>query len=504
MKHIAVAVCLVGVLSLAGIAASQDGPIAYVMTGGGGVVWEPLADFSGLTLSVAKPDGEVLEETFPSGTTPFLDLTQAGTYFPDGQYTWELRAIASETPVTRGANAAADAEATLVPQVGLTQSGHFRVSQGSVVEPSTMEDLPLKDYVHSDDVIVEYSLCVGFDCAVDGSENFGADTIRLKENNLRIHFDDTSTSASYPANDWRIAVNDNTNGGASYFAVVDITEGSTPFKIEAGAPNSSLYVEDYGRVGLGTATPAVELHIRDHDTPTMRLEQDSSGGWTPQTWDVAGNESNFFIRDVTNGSRLPFRIQPDTPSSTLVLKNDGFVGIGTWSPYKPLELETTGVNAYFLMERTDGSSGFMAAAGSVVNFGSATDHAVNLAVNNVWKMRMNTDGSLTMANGATCSVGGEWLDASSKELKKDIEALSSDEATKALADLSPVKFRYKADQSEECVGFIAEDVPDLVATKDRKGMSPMDVTAVLTKVVQEQQQVIAELQSRIEALEQAQ
>ena len=39
--------------------------------------------------------------------------------------------------------------------------------------------------------------------------------------------------------------------------------------------------------------------------------------------------------------------------------------------------------------------------------------------------------------------------------------------------------------TEKRVGFIAEEVPDLVATKDRKGLSPMDIVAVLTKVVQE-------------------
>ena len=44
-----------------------------------------------------------------------------------------------------------------------------------------------------------------------------------------------------------------------------------------------------------------------------------------------------------------------------------------------------------------------------------------------------------------------------------------------------------------CVGFIAEDVPDLVATKDRKSLSPMDLTAVLTKVVQGQQGLLQEL-----------
>jgi len=54
----------------------------------------------------------------------------------------------------------------------------------------------------------------------------------------------------------------------------------------------------------------------------------------------------------------------------------------------------------------------------------------------------------------------------------------------------------------------AEDGHDLVASKDRKGMSPMDVVAVLTNVVQEQQEnlrgqrkTIYELQKRIARLE---
>ena len=73
----------------------------------------------------------------------------------------------------------------------------------------------------------------------------------------------------------------------------------------------------YGRVGLGTSVPYVELHIVDGDTPTVRLDQDGSAGWTAQRWDVAGNETNFFIRDATNGSRLPFRIFPGAPSNSL-------------------------------------------------------------------------------------------------------------------------------------------------------------------------------------------
>jgi len=37
------------------------------------------------------------------------------------------------------------------------------------------------------------------------------------------------------------------------------------------------------------------------------------------------------------------------------------------------------------------------------------------------------------------------------------------------------------------VGFIAEDVPELLAIKGRKGIDPTEIVAVLTKVVQEQE-----------------
>jgi hypothetical protein len=55
-----------------------------------------------------------------------------------------------------------------------------------------------------------------------------------------------------------------------------------------------------------------------------------------------------------------------------------------------------------------------------------------------------------------------------------------------------VTFHYKNDVEQQRVGFIAEDVPELVAMKDRKGLSPMDIVAVLTKVVQEQKQQLAD------------
>jgi hypothetical protein len=188
-------------------------------------------------------------------------------------------------------------------------------------------DVPTRDIIHADDVIINGgSLCVGFDC-VNG-ENFGFDTIRLKENNLRIGFNDTSNTASFPTNDWEITINDSSNGGLDYFQIRDVSGNLNPFRILAGAPSNSFYMLANGNLGLGTANPALELQITDGDTPTVRLDQDNSQGWGVQVWDVAGNEANFFVRDATNGSSLPFRIRPGSPTSAIDISPDGTVRIG--------------------------------------------------------------------------------------------------------------------------------------------------------------------------------
>ncbi len=206
------------------------------------------------------------------------------------------------------------------------------------------------DFVINDDLIVDGSACIGFDC-VNG-ESFGFDTLRLKENNLRIKFDDTSVAASFPRNDWQLTANDSANGGLSKFSIDDISGSRTPFTIEAGARSHSLYVDDGGRIGSRTSTPSTEIHTIDGDTPTLRLQQDGSSGFAPQTWDVAGNETNFFIRDVTNGSQLPFRIRPDAPTSSIFIDVDGDVGLGTSSPGAPLHVTASSGDSKILVEET--------------------------------------------------------------------------------------------------------------------------------------------------------
>ncbi len=193
------------------------------------------------------------------------------------------------------------------------------------------------------DLNVNGSLCVGFDCPPPGG--FGFDTIVLRENNLRIFFDDTSVSAGFPANKWRITINDSASGGANFFSVDDATANRSVFKVTAGAPANSLFVASSGNVGLGTAAPGLDLPISTADTPAIRLEQTAAGGFTAQTWDIGANEANFFVRDVTGGSRLPFRIRPGAPTSSLDIAASGNVGFGTARPERRKVRDGTPANS---------------------------------------------------------------------------------------------------------------------------------------------------------------
>ena len=108
---------------------------------------------------------------------------------------------------------------------------------------------------------------------------------------------------------------------------------------------------------------------------------------------------------------------------------------------------------------------------------------------------------LQLANGAYVSAGGVFTNSSSREYKENIDALPLHEAVAVLGALEPVRFNYRADQNEAHLGFIAEDVPELVATTDRKGLSTMDIVAVLTRVIQSQQQRIEELEARLDEID---
>lgn len=339
------------------------------------VVFEP-TDIMGLDaevdLIISGPEGYYERFSFSAGgPIEFVPAALAGDNLPDGTYRYELR-IMGVPGMSRDRNS--DQPVTIEPIEG--GFGSFSIQGGQLVTSNVAEapykgssfraskvvgeergELVAEEQTFVTDVEVQGSLCVGIDCTT--SENFGFDTIRLKENNLRIKFDDTSNSGSFPNHDWQLTANETSNGGMNKFSIDNTTTGRTPFTVEGNAPNNTLYIADEGRIGIRTTTPVVPVHMTDGNTPAVRLEQDGSSGFAAQTWDVAGNETNFFIRDVTNSSKLPFKIRPGAPTNSLFIDTDGDVGMGTASPQAPLHMNKATGNAAEMMRMTNNGGSFI-------------------------------------------------------------------------------------------------------------------------------------------------
>jgi len=120
------------------------------------------------------------------------------------------------------------------------------------------------DEVIVDDLIVVGSECLGLDCNLD--EEFAFSTLKLKENNLRIFFHDTSKTGSFPTNDWEIIANDSANGGASFFGIADRLPGWPTVSGGEPATQARMLVLSAQPIVNAPALVTVELLMGNHAT----------------------------------------------------------------------------------------------------------------------------------------------------------------------------------------------------------------------------------------------
>lgn len=302
---------------------------------------------------------------------------------------------------------------------------------------------------------------------------------------------------------------------------------------------SNLYYSS-GNVGIGTASPGELLHVEGNDADlilrsTSATQTYGSGIWGQRingTSAVAsGNELTAHSGEGWDGSafteaaamfievdgavsagtvpgRVTFRTQDTagTRAERMRIASSGNVGIGTTGPSMRLSVKSPSADQDVIkIEREGITADWRLGIRSNASFfvGDATNGITRFLISqtgNVGIGDLSPSYPLHMASGAYVTTGGVWTNASSRSYKEHIAELTSNEAIAAFQGLKPVTYNYKIDKDEKHVGFIAEDVPAILATKDRKGVSPMDVVALLTKVVQEQQKTIAVLKKEVDGL----
>jgi hypothetical protein len=221
----------------------------------------------------------------------------------------------------------------------------------------------------------------------------------------------------------------------------------------------ALFVDATGNIGIGTSAPASILDIVG-GLITLGDHTFGERVGAPVDLQFAGLRNIIYNVDSDNNStNASFSVSRDgNPNAVVfVAREDGLNGFNRQFPSHPLHIGTSSSNG----------------------------------------------------NGAHVTAAGVWTNGSSRTTKTNIRPLAEQDALEALSELEPVQYAaLDAPLGEQYVGFIAEDVPDLVSTSDRKGVSAMDVVAVLTRVAQQQQRALDEqlrinrsLEERIRQLE---
>jgi hypothetical protein len=236
---------------------------------------------------------------------------------------------------------------------------------------------------------------------------------------------------------------------------------------------------------------------------------------------MAGNEANFFVRDMTGGSRLPFRIRPGAPTSSIDISASGNVGIGTASPGAALSVVSGRAQFTGNTRPTTGAGVEIGSASGqgrllVFNYASSTYNSMTynaldhtFFISNTAKMALSSSGVLSVAGLPNCSSGIQ-TDASgafsclvsSRQFKNIDGDLKPVVALANVMALRPQVGAYKTTPDVPEHWLIAEDVaavdPALAGYNDGKPytVKTQNVVADLVAVIQQQQK-------RIEALERA-
>lgn len=261
-----------------------------------------------------------------------------------------------------------------------------------------------------------------------------------------------------------------TNGGDSVIVANGITgaNGSLVFGRDAntGTYTESARIDSSGNFGIGTTSPVAKNHIKGTGT----------SGQVTASWMLENGSSGTAGMDITGAAgssylRLLYGAGPSTGTNTLstgmsmVLEgaSAGNVGIGTSSP------------------------------GALFHANGTIRYTNRPAAGTITAIGYDANGDLKNSS-------------SSLRYKYDIEDYG-----KGLAEvmqLRPVSFKFNGEERQN-IGYIAEEVNALGLTEvmlydeeqQPDGVLYANMVALLTKAIQEQQQMIETLQAKVAALE---
>ena len=238
--------------------------------------------------------------------------------------------------------------------------------------------------------------------------------------------------------------------------------------------SSTPSISDNGTVAIGT-TPSVHMFT------------------------VSTNTSGILAANFVNSNTGGYGVNISAGSGTnYVLRAENYAGGTLW------QINADGNMCHGFTDDIDGA-----------NYSTYSNNSNGIAIgsgggSNQYRRiyHSSSSGLLTFkssSNSPYLSNAGAWTNASDRAYKENIEDIEYGLST--VEALQPRKFDMIDDGSHE-IGFIAQEVEELIpevviGEEGTKGIGYGQLTAVLTKAIQEQQTIIDDLKSRIETLENA-
>lgn len=404
-------------------------PVAGLSANGTAVDWQPrFENYDRMILTVAGPKGLVIRRDFEAGMALSLNLTdKAGRAWPDGDYMYELRAVAND-------------RVPLPLKGSPVQIGALSIRDGRVVLPDLAEiSIPASESAPSDregavdktlvtpPLIVQGNACIGADCLTTETPF----DLLLKRDQPTITFQDTSGVVTGDR-DWQLVVDE--IGTGNNFTLKDVDTGNRPFIVESDAPTSSLYVRSNGNVGLGTF-PLNRLHLYGAAGTNKMLIQEASG---------------------TNAFRELFELRNN--GGTVMIFDDSSIA-QRWS------------------NGTSGASFVM-------------DEQAHAGL------------EFSLSNTGNLVVSGTVTPGSSREIKHGFSPVDQRAVLDRVVALPITSWEYNADQNVRHIGPMAEDFYSAFQVgADDKGISVTDSAGVAFAAIQGLYSLVAEKDAKLAQVE---
>jgi hypothetical protein len=237
-------------------------------------------------------------------------------------------------------------------------------------------------------------------------------------------------------------------------------------------------------------------YLREDGTWVVPPDTDTdTNTWNANTKDVAGyvaapgSVANKVWKTDANGNPA-WRDDADTDTNTWNANTRdvaGYVSAPGAIANKVWKTDASGNPGWRDDADTDTNTTYTAGTGLTL---TGTSFSITKTISDI-----QTADTIALRNGSGQLVATGFFQASSRTLKTNINPFTKS-ALDIIREVSVVSFNYKTDVINKHIGFIAEDTPEELSTRNKNVMDSNNTIGVLLKAIQELEAKVKELEAK--------